>query len=55
MIWGKTTKEKHEKVYSVHFWFAWYPVQLDDGRWAWWEHVARIRCCGWDGNWWSYE
>jgi hypothetical protein len=20
-------------------WFAWYPVRLNDGTWAWWEYV----------------
>ena len=39
MIWGKTTKEKLTQYYSVGKWFAWRPVQLEDGRWVWWEYV----------------
>lgn len=41
MIWGKLLKEKVERVYSCGKWFAWYPIRLKDGRWAWWEYVWR--------------
>jgi len=42
MIFGKTVDEKfHEKqgklnlIKDGYFWFSWFPVQVDDGRWAW--------------------
>jgi hypothetical protein len=28
-----------------HFWWAWRPVQLKDGRWAWLERVGRRLIC----------
>jgi hypothetical protein len=38
----------HEKRFAAkaqamrwHLWFAWRPVQLEDGRWVWWETVFR--------------
>ncbi len=34
MIWGK--KYSHN---TEHIWFAWYPVHLNNGKWAWWEKV----------------
>ena len=44
MIWGKTTSEKIAEIYSVSKWFAWYPIQLKDGRWIWWEYVWLHKC-----------
>lgn len=42
MIFGKTHDQKKEEDklflwdnYLGDVWFAWYPVKLDDGRWAW--------------------
>jgi len=40
MIWGKTYKE--QKIHRQTKWFAWYPVQLKDGRWCWLECVWRF-------------
>ena len=37
MIWGTSDADK-EKWFS---WFAWYPVQLLDGRWAWLQRIER--------------
>lgn len=27
--------------YKHREWFAWYPVWLNEGRWAWWRNVRR--------------
>lgn len=42
MIWGMTIKEqqadyeKREKRDAIpHLWYAWHPVKLHDGRFAW--------------------
>lgn len=40
MIFGRTTEEKNKK-YDHHLWYAWYPVKLLDGRWAWLQYVTR--------------
>lgn len=37
MIWGF----KHGEYPPAQVVFAWYPVRLVDGRWAWWETVIR--------------
>lgn len=39
MVWGTKTK-------YWHTWFAWRPVQFEDGRWVWFERVDRIAECG---------
>lgn len=39
MIWGKTDKEKSERIIRCKQWFAWRPVKLEDGRWCWWEKI----------------
>lgn len=31
---------KHEDKSLKYVWFAWYPVHLEDGRWAWLEPVS---------------
>ncbi len=41
MIFGKTTKQKEEIAGKYYRWFAWYPVQLLNGCWAWWQIVQR--------------
>lgn len=43
MIWGKTTEQKLERIYSFHKWFAWYPVELENGQWCWWEYVWQCK------------
>lgn len=37
MIWG--TKYNERAVEEHPTWFAWRPVHLVDGRWAWWQRV----------------
>ena len=56
MIWGKTNKEKEDwqKKKDSH-WFVWYPIQLVDGRWVWWEFVIRESWCSWDGSYYEYK
>jgi len=40
MIWGKSkTKKLAWRKLKASRWFAWYPVHLEDGRWAWLEFV----------------
>lgn len=48
MIIGKTWKQKQDEdqAYLMSIkdgikWFAWYPVQLNDGNWAWLEWVKK--------------
>lgn len=44
MIWGSTYAEKHERrlrFWKWHPWYAWYPVRLVCGRWAWLEKIER--------------
>ncbi len=40
MIWGLTDAERTSKWND---WFAWHPVKLDDGRWAWLERL-QFKC-----------
>lgn len=57
MEFGKTyTERKLRKLgmYIPHRWFAWRPVQLDTGNFAWLQYVTRIRyddpfCCSMGG------
>ena len=45
MKWGKTIEEKNYKYWTKVYrnkWFAWFPVQLNNGCWVWWEYVTRI-------------
>lgn len=44
MIWGKTTREKYETIYSVSQKFIWFPIQLTNGQWVWWEYVWKHSC-----------
>ncbi len=41
MIFGRAHKDK--KVGAAARWFAWYPVQLYDGRWAWLQTLRRTK------------
>lgn len=38
-----------------HRWFAWRPVKLQDGWWAWLEYVDRCAYYGWFRTWWEYS
>lgn len=40
MIWGRTKAER-DSYRKGHRWFAWRPVRLEDGRWAWMNTVWR--------------
>ena len=55
MIWGKTTSEKLTTVYSVSQRFAWFPVQLTDGQWVWWERVWKHSWSSYISNGYRYE
>ena len=50
MIWGKTYKEKRERIASVKNWFAWYPIRLADGRWCWWERTYYTSWTSWGSS-----
>lgn len=39
MIFGKT----RQRIKDGFIWFAWYPVPLEDGRWAW---LEKLWCYG---------
>jgi hypothetical protein len=44
MIWGKTFKQQEREQENKDMsWFAWYPIQLTNGRWLWWEYVRRFK------------
>lgn len=45
MIWGQKYGEREAALArrrGPHEWFAWRPVRLDDGRWAWLRVVFRL-------------
>ena len=57
MKWGKTNKQV-DKDREPRVWFAWHPVHLVDGRWAWLEHVEReyaANAGGWKSAGWIYK
>ena len=46
MIFGKTYSQQERDLQAEiaerakwRTWFAWFPVELSDGRWAWWQNV----------------
>lgn len=45
MVWGKLNSERKD-LGEWHVWFAWYPVHLEDGQWAWLQRVRRNITCG---------
>lgn len=48
MIWGMTHKERERrKKAKDDSYFTWWPVHLEDGRWAWLEHVHRVHWSSW--------
>lgn len=51
MIFGKTDEQIQKEIngkQNPHDWFAWFPVVLMDGRWAWLETIDRseVYSCG---------
>lgn len=47
MIWGETDDAYSTRITTPHAWFAWHPVTLTDGRWAWLTTVQRtLEKCG---------
>ena len=60
MIFGKTDSEKrdiYERRMQPGPWFAWYPVKLVDGRYAWLSTIYRQPTQGYycEGEtWWYY-
>jgi hypothetical protein len=49
MIWGKTKAELRIPKESV--WFAWYPVQLKNGKYCWLQYIKKITT--WSGIFWN--
>ncbi len=47
MIWGKKWDVRKNPFKYWQLWFAWYPVPLSGGRWAWlcWVEWSQ---CGWE-------
>lgn len=57
MIWGLTDAERLRRLDrgAWQYWWAWRPVQLNDGRWAWLQKIVRRReCIVGVGNFWTY-
>lgn len=54
MIWGETTAAFNLRITAWHPWFAWHPIQLEDGRMAWLCQVERQwrvdECANWAGD-----
>lgn len=46
MIWGKRIYDSCG--FGTSRWFAWRPVRLEDGRWAWLCFVERFRVSAYD-------
>ena len=40
MIWGKSPDDR-KILENWHNWFAWRPVRMEDGRWAWLQFIYR--------------
>jgi hypothetical protein len=47
MIFGRNTEERERYQAKWRLWFAWHPVRLDSGEWAFWENVARFKFGKW--------
>ena len=43
MIWGRTYTQYKEQKLAWKIWFAWRPIQFEDGRWCWLQKVRRRR------------
>ena len=53
MIWGKTHGEymdAYHKALVPAPWFAWFPVEMEDGRKVWLETVLRLAVRGAQGT-----
>lgn len=46
MIWGETTTQRKDRLEVWHDWYAWYPVKLMNGRWAWFSDIYRLQVTG---------
>ncbi len=56
MIFGRTyAVKKARKKKADANWFAWHPVHLEDGRWAWLQRLTRERWYGYMESGYSYE
>lgn len=58
MIWGKTNKQREEELLKIgdeKVSFAYWPYQLEDGRWVWLERVKGVYAHGEDGYFWSWR
>lgn len=56
MIWGETKAERNERMFETWTkWFAWVPVELEDGRMAWLQTVYRKRILTEYSSFWSYR
>lgn len=54
MILGRRRKNG-PNLWQPHRWYAWRPVHLQDGRWAWLEAVYRRQVTTWDSFMFIYE
>jgi len=57
MIWGKTDKQRLEGWHELgdeRVIFTYFPHQLKDGRWVWWEYVKCILAATKGGRYWSH-
>lgn len=50
MIWGRT----HDESPAGRWWYAWHPVRLEDGRWAWCQLVYRRTRSSYGDSWYEY-
>ena len=55
MIFGETTAAYCARVTTWRRWFAWHPVELDDGRFALFCYVERERRHFREVSWWVYR
>ena len=56
MIWGKTTNQKWAERQKANLrWFAWFPVRLSGGTWAWWVRLRRRPRLNWGTSWYDYS
>lgn len=41
---GDWRRKRKERLADWHRYYAWWPVTMADGNWAWLERVERLRC-----------
>jgi hypothetical protein len=51
MIWGETFDHRKARMLAPHLWFAWRPIRLVTGEWAWLTNVMRV---WWDDKYANY-